>query len=321
MGWITKYGTQWGDLPQTAGRIFWVAPASPYTVEGRSYSSSDNNDGLSPERALATIQQAITNATSDVGDVIMLLPSNTAHTSAATLTINKSGLTFVGVHPRARFGPDFRSYPVDSKVNLTSTFAGAGITLTVADTTFVGINFIPVTAQSMLTGTTCPRTAFIDCSLTMSAAASTSTKGFVFSGGSSAFCSFTNCVFLDSVATSAQGPCLDLTGIANFVVESCSILCTGTSSAWAVGVQLGAGSSGIFRNNHISAMGAGTITIGVDGTGVAVANAVLFSNNFYGVSPGAGAVKNLTNADAGVVQNFYATIGGGAGFVISTITT
>jgi hypothetical protein len=138
----------------------------------------------------------------------------------------------------------------------------------------------------------------------------------VASGGSSAYCSFANCVFINTVATSAQGPVLDLTGLANFTVDSCSILQTGTSSAWAVAVQLGAGSSGLFRNNWITTQGAGTMTIGVDGTGVAVANAVFFDNNKYGVSPGAGAVKNLTNADGNIVQNFYATIGGGAGFVI-----
>jgi hypothetical protein len=274
---------------------------------------------LSPERALATIQQAITNATADAGDVIMLL--NGSHSSAAQVTITKSGLTFKASQPVTNITPDLRVFAPATKVNWTSTLAGTGIALTVADTTFIGINFIPVTAQTMMTATTCPRTAFIDCTVTLSAAASTSTKGIVFSGGSSSLCSFTNCFFIDSVATSAQGPCLDLTGVANFVVESSTIICTGTSSAWAVAVQLGAGSSGIFRNSHIAAMGAGTITIGVDGTGVAVANAVMFSNNFYGVSPGAGAVKNLTNADAGLVQNFYATIGGGAGFVIQTVST
>lgn len=319
MGYITKFGTQWGDVPQTSGSIFWVAPgAGTYTVEGRAYSASDNNDGLSPERALATIGQAISNATASAGDIIMMLPGS--HANAAVVNINKAGLTFIGVHPSARLSPDIRPYAAISKVNWTSTLAGAGIALTVADTTFVGINFIPVTAQSMMTAVTCPRTSFIDCSLTMSAAASTSTKGFVFSGGSSQFVNFQNCYILDSVATSAQGPAIDLTGVADFVVENCTIVCKGTSSAWAVAVQLGAGSSGIFRNNHIAALGAGTITVGVDGTSVAVANAVLFSNNFYGVSPGAGAVKNLTNADGGIVQNFYATIGGGAGFVIQTVT-
>lgn len=319
MGYLTKYGTQWGDVPQTSGSIFWVAPASPYTVEGRSYSSSDTgNDGLSPERALATIGQAISNASANNGDIIMLLPGS--HTNAAVVSINKAGLTFIGMHPSSRLSPDVRPYAPLTKVNWTSTLAGTAVALTVADTTFVGINMIPVTAQTFMTGTTCPRTSFVDCSVTLSATASTSTKGIVFSGGSSAFVNFQNCYFLDSIATSAQGPCLDLTGVSEFVVENCSILCKGTSSAWAVAVQLGAGSSGIFRNNHIAAMGAGTITIGVDGTGVAVANAVMFSNNFYGVSPGAGAVKNLTNADGGIVQNFYATIGGGAGFVIQTVT-
>jgi hypothetical protein len=319
MGWITKTGTQWGDVPQTFGSVYWVAPgAGSYTVEGRSYSASDNNDGLSPERALATIAQAISNATASAGDVIMLLPGT--FTAATTITIAKAGLTFVGVYPSQRLGPDVRPYAACSKTNWTSTFAGNGITLTAADTTFIGINFIPLTARAMLAGTTCPRTQFIDCSVTMSAAASTSTKGFVFSGGSSSFCNFQNCFFIDSVATSAQGPCLDLTALDSFVVENCTIVCTGTSSAWAVAVQLGAGSAGIFRNNHIYANGAGTITIGIDGTGIAVANAIMMSNNFYGVSPGIGAVKNGGTTNFTIVQNFYSTIGGGAGFVISTIT-
>ena len=39
MGWLTKYGTQWGDVPQTFGNVYWVAPttstSATYTVEGR----------------------------------------------------------------------------------------------------------------------------------------------------------------------------------------------------------------------------------------------------------------------------------------------
>lgn len=318
MGYLTKFGTAWGAVPETTGNMFFVAPSTSATISGNTVSASDNNDGLSPERPLATIAQAISNATASSGDVIMLLPGT--HTSASNVAISKAGLTFVAAHPLTRIAPDIRNYGLASKVNWTSTFAGNAVTLTAADTAFVGINMIPLTARTFLGGTTCPRTAFLDCAVTLSAAASTSTKGLVFSGGSSTGCSFQNCVVLDSIATSAQGPGFDLTALDSFVVENCTILCTGTSSAWAVAVQLGAGSSGIFRNNHIAAQGAGTITIGVDGTGVAVANAILFSNNFYGVSPGAGAVKNLTNADAGIVNNYYATIGAGLGTVIQTIT-
>lgn len=317
MGWLTKYGTTWGDVPSTTGNVYWVSPAASYTIEGRSYPASDDADGLSPERALRTIGRAITLATADVGDVIMLL--NGSHTSAATVTLSKAGLTFVAAHPLTRISPSKRTYALNTKVDWTSTFAGVGITNTAADTTFVGINFIPVTAQSMMTCIATPRNAWIDCALTMSAAVSTSTKGFVFSGAAGANCSWTNCTILNSVASSAQGPCFDLTAAVNFSVEECTILQSGTSSAWAVAVQLGAASSGIFRKNFIGTTGVGTMTIGVDGTGVAVVNSVQFIDNTYGVSPGAGAVKNFSNNEVSMVNNWYGTIGAGAGFVISTV--
>ncbi len=66
MGYVTKYGSFWGFVPQTSGNVHWVAPAATYTLEGRAYSASDGNDGLSPERALLTLNQAITNATANV---------------------------------------------------------------------------------------------------------------------------------------------------------------------------------------------------------------------------------------------------------------
>lgn len=323
MGWITKIGTQWGGVPETSGSVYWVAPTTStvatYTVEGRSYGASDNNDGLSPERALATIGQAISNATANANDVIALLPGS--HTSAATVTLSKAGLTFVAVQPHMRISPDARPYSLASRVNWTSTFAGTGITNTAADTAFVGINFIPVTAQSMMTCIATPRNVWMDCSVTLSAAASTSTKGIVFSGAAGANCSFSNCVFLNNVATSAQGPALDLTGADNFYLDHCQFLLKGTSTAWAVACQLGALSAGIFNECYIGAVNAGTITIGVDGTGNAVANSVNFVNCRYGVSPGAGAVKNLSNINAGIVNNYYATVGAGLGTVIQTITT
>lgn len=318
MALLTKYGTLVGLIPGAIGRVFWVSPSASFILNGDSYEASDNNTGLQPQHALRTVQQAINNATASAGDTIALLPGT--HTSAAQVTVTKAGLTFIGINPNLRDIENYKPNALATQVNWTSTLAGTAVALTVADCAFIGINMIPVTARTFMTGTTCPRTTFIDCAITLSAAASTSTKGFVASGGSSAYISFTNCTFINTVATSAQGPCLDLTGVANFIVEQCTVLLTGTSSAWAVAVQLGAGSSGLFKQNYLTTQGAGTMTIGVDGTGVAVANAIFFDNNKYGVSPGAGAVKNLTNADGNIVQNFYATIGAGAGFVIQTVT-
>jgi hypothetical protein len=316
MSFLTKYGTLWGDIPQTTGQVHWVSPGDSYVIDGKTFASNDQ-DGLHPERAVRTVQQAITNATADAGDVIMLLPGT--HTSAAVVTLNKAGLSFVGCQPVTRIAPNKRGYALNTKVNWTSTLAGTAIANTAADTTFAGINFIPVTARTMMTCIATPRNSWIGCAVTQSAAASTSTKGIVFSGAAGANCSFVDCVFLNNVATSAQGPCLDLTAADNFLVEDCEVLLKGTSSAWAVAIQLGASSAGIFRENFIGAVNAGTITIGVDGTGVAVANAVNFINNRYGVSPGAGACKNFDNTDASIVENYYGTIGAGAGFVIQTI--
>ncbi len=317
MTMLTKYGTLWGDVPQTTGDIWWVSPGDSYTMGGKTYAASDGADGLSPDRALRTPAQAISNATADNGDVIMMLPGT--HTSASQVALSKAGLTFVAAHPVTRIAPQIKQYALNTKVNWTSTYAGTGIANTAADCAFVGINFIPLTARTMMSMIATPRNAFIGCAVTMSATASTSTKGIVFSSTAGANCSFVDCVFLNNVATSAQGPCLDLTAADNFLVQNCDVLLKGTSSAWAVAIQLGAASAGIFRENFIGAVNAGTITIGIDGTGVVVANAVNLINNRYGVSPGAGACKNFDNNDASIVENYYGTVGAGAGYVIQTI--
>ena len=95
MAFITKYGTYFGQVPVQLGRVHFVAPAASYTVDGRSYSASDDNDGLSPERALLTIDQAQTNATANAGEVVVLLEGT--HAQTATLRLDKAGITYLGV--------------------------------------------------------------------------------------------------------------------------------------------------------------------------------------------------------------------------------
>ncbi len=310
MGLLTKYGSLVGDIPASLGRVFFESPSNAYVVDGDTYEASDNNDGLMPTRAVRTIARAVALATANIGDTIALLPGS--HTSATQVAINKAGLTFIGLSPQLRDRENFRPHAASTKVTWTSTFAGTAAALTVADSTVVGINFVPVTAQTFMSMVTCPRTSFIDCAVTLSAAASTSTRGLVASGGSSADCSFTNCMFLNTIATSAQGPALNITGMERVLVEACTILLTGTSSAWAVAVQCGSGTAGLIRNNTITALGAGTITIGFDGTGVTAANSVLFQNNVAGVSPGVGAYKTF-DADSAATANCITALVSGAG--------
>lgn len=102
MPFVTKYGTYFGLAPAQLGRVHFVAPSSPYTVDGRSYDASDDNDGLSPERALSTIGQAYTDITASAGEVIMLLEGS--HTRNSTLRIQKAGITIAGI--RSTFASD-----------------------------------------------------------------------------------------------------------------------------------------------------------------------------------------------------------------------
>ena len=104
MGFLTKYGSYWGTVPPTTGNIYFVAPgAGSYTLAGpqgiRTYPASDNNDGLSPERALATINRAWDLVTANAGDVIVLL-AGTHSASAGTITCDVAGVTMLGVGHR-----------------------------------------------------------------------------------------------------------------------------------------------------------------------------------------------------------------------------
>lgn len=312
MGYVTKYGTSWGVAPRFGGNVFFVSPSDGYTVNGRAYSASDGNDGLAPEVALRTPAQAITNATANAGDLIVLLPGT--HTSASQVALSKAGLSFLSLHQYGALVNNLRTNPLNTKVNWTSTFAGTGIAVTAADTVFQGINFIPLTARTAVSfSAAAARLAVVDCAATLSAAASTSTKGFVATGAADSV-EFTNFSCLNTIG--AQGPAIDLTGCTNFSLEKPRYL--NTTGSWAVAVQMGAGSQGVVNDGRMMCSGT-AITIGYDGTGVAANKSIFMSNNLYGVSPGAGACKNFTNAYCELVNNWYATVGAGAGFVIQTI--
>jgi len=312
MSILTKYGTAWGHLPVMGGNVHFVSPSANYTLCGKSYTASDGNDGTSPESALLTPAQAISNATANAGDVIALLPGT--HSSASNVAVNKAGLTFIAMHPYSYLNATLRSNPLATKVNWTSTLAGTAITVTAADTTFVGINFIPVTARTAVSFSgAAARMAVVDCGITLSAAASVSTKGFVASAGADSV-TFSNLSVLNTIG--AQGPALDLTGCTNFLLDHPTYL--NTTGSWAVGVQFGAASQGMVREGDMACSGT-AITIGYDGTGVAANKSIIFLNNRFGVSPGAGAIKNFTAAFAELVNNWFATVGGGAGFVIVTV--
>lgn len=98
--WLTKFGREYGQTPRRMGNTYFVAPSASYTISGpqgqRSYSASDDNDGLSPERALRTVTRAVALTVASAGDIIMLLPGT--HTVTATVT-PVAGSTIIGEQP------------------------------------------------------------------------------------------------------------------------------------------------------------------------------------------------------------------------------
>lgn len=147
MAYITKYGTYFGLVPTQLGRVHFVAPAASYTVDGRSYSASDNNDGLSPERALLTLSQALTNITASAGEVIFLLEGT--HTQTATIRIQKAGITILGVRPSSYDTGD--TFVWGAKPKSVVSFAGAaapGLSIEASNVEIGFVTLIPAAGFS-----------------------------------------------------------------------------------------------------------------------------------------------------------------------------
>jgi hypothetical protein len=245
MGLITKYGSFWGLVPQTTGRTFWVAPSASYVVEGNTYPASDNNDGLSPERALLTANQAITNATANVGDVIVLLPG--AHSVSSTIAVTKAGLTIVGIPGGMMRTTTLRHNSGGRRTRTTLTCtatAGICITVSAVDTEIAYITFLPAAAGGRgislapLSGAA-NRTYIHDCAFAMVATASVTTYGVTVPAGVTADLLedtlVSHCYFVSGLDTStgANGSAVNTLGTtSSFTIEQCTFELKGTA-AWA----------------------------------------------------------------------------------------
>ena len=329
MGYLSKYGTLWGAIPLMGGRVFWVAPSSPYTIDGRSYSSSDNNDGLSPERALATLTQAITNATASVGDVIVMLPG--AHSYSSTVTISKSGLTITGIPMGFTYtGQRSSAGPRKHRTSITNT-ATAGIIFTVnagvTDTEISFLHMLPVTAggvgvyaTSAASGAGANTVYIHDCTLAMVGTAATSTYGIQLgtpATGSVNDMVVRNCYFQsgDASTTGANGAAVVCVGTAyNLAIENCTFAALGTG-AWARAFEniAAAASSGItirdcdFIN---SSNATSVITTAVYTSGTQIDAGI----NLYRcyIAAGTDVATAAAIVDVGLAETYLASSGGGA---------
>src|SRR3990167_3654796 len=317
MASLTKYGSFWGSIPVTAGRGFWVAPAADYIVDGTHYPASDENDGLTPQKALRTVNRAWDAlVTANVGDVIVLLPgahsaANTAGT-ATSVAADIAGVTMMGL-------PCGKGNPYRKRTTLTCAAADETVNVTAADIEIANITFIGDalnTASANLNFSSAAHRLYIhDCTVDVTAqTAGTSILGFDATGAAANEL-IENCVFH---VDGDFGAMVDLTATTASVLQDCIFsLQTGTLAA---AVTAGAGTAQcVIRRNQFNC-GAGTITAPIDGTGADAANGVFISMNLFGVNSTV-TVDNFDAAEAVLSMNYIFTIGGGTGGTLTTVIT
>lgn len=265
MGYITKFGTIWGNIPQTSGRVYWVAAGATYTVEGRSYSASDGNDGLSPERALLTLDYAIGLTTENANDIIVLLPG--AHSWSASVAADVAGVTIMGL-------PGGAGHPLRQRTSITTSADDEIINVTAANIEIAYLHIIPVTTKAGIDFTSAADQLYIhDCSIDLfTAAANTGTKGIAATTAaqSPSFLLIRN---VHALSDGAQGPAVELGDPDGAIVEDCTF--TVRTGTWAVALTVHGVTSqaSIIRRCHFAAQ-FGTMTDGIVGSDMASTGAV-----------------------------------------------
>lgn len=329
MGWMTKYGSLYGLPVVQTGRVYYVAPAAAYTIEGRSYDASNDNDGLSPERAIRDLNRFDTLATASVGDVAVLLEGT--HTVTAVQRLTKAGLTAVGVHNP--YGPE-SARAVRPKAILTSTGTSTALLSIEANDCMVdSITLRPTSGFSTVQfRNASPRgTIFYRCYFDLETAnPSVDTYGIDFgyradssgaAGGSIAKASNTTtlatayilaCAF---VAQGAQGRALDI-ATAHVTVRDCWF--HNTAGAWATPLAFATASDhGVIENCLWTT--SGTMGSCIDGTTADVADGLHIINCRFprvGVITSGLVIDNFGANEAQITESYQE----GSGTALSAIT-
>lgn len=320
---LTKYGSIFGEMPMTYGRIHFVSPSATATIAGLTVEASNNNDGLSPERPLRTIAQAISNANANQGEVIALFPGT--HTSDGA-ALSKAGLSFVGLpyFPQAQVGGYHGWQP---QTTITGSAATA-LAITAADNSFYNIRFLPVTAQLTVSMTTAAhRTKFVHCMIDNTGVVGhASTRGLIVTTANlPRGVHFLGCVFKDASVTTSCGAALNLADSVDFWLSNCTVYKDGqiaSGVAWTTAIVIESGATGTFErlNAIISEVSVG-ITKVITAAAMAGAGVVHAINCTQTVNTGGLLFDDFAAADMDLCNNYVATVAGGTGGTLITATT
>lgn len=337
MGYITKYGTLWGAVPQTTGSVFFVAPvsssSSAYTIENRSYQASDDNDGMSPERALATINRAVALATANNGDIIVPLPgthnasSAAGATAAGNIALSKPGVSIFGL---PCFSGGFLSFGfLKPQTIITAPAATIAMSATAANISICNVSVLPITQKAGIDFTTAADTltvvnCFFDLATPLGHA---STKGLAATGATQANKKLfvKNCYFEEDNTGTSHGAALDVGAGIGFRVEGNHFYNLGTGAgvgAWTLAVQVNDVAHGMFKGNEFYTLlgSAAAITAGIKGVSMTGASELQCWYNLFGVTV-TNPITNFAGADVDLLNNYVATVAGGTGGTLITSTT
>lgn len=333
MGMLTKFGTLFGKPIQTGGRLFFVGPASStvstVTIDGRAYPMSDGNDGLSPERPLATIAQAIANCTANVGDMILLLPgthnltSMAGQTAAAALAFSKAGITVIGLP----YDDSISHFSMTPQAIITAPASTVAAVATAANLTFLNVGFLGVSgAASMSFTTACNSLTVRGCYFDLTVGAAT-TGGIIATGATQANTGMLledNVFACDNTGTSGSFA-LNVGAAKGYIVRNnhFRFVAQGAGvAAHTTMIKVNAGAVGEFLDNRISALTSATATItnGISGATMTANGSIHLYRNIVGAivtNPFTG----FAAGDADLALNYIGTVAGGTGGTLITSTT
>jgi len=314
MGYLTKWGSGWGDIALMTGRQFFVAPSATYTLEGRSYAASNDNDGLSPERALLTVNAAVSLATADVGDIILLLPGS--HSWSTTQTLSKAGVKVFGIpggpiDPAAR---GTRTTRYDAAVT-TSAAATAVFTVTAARVEIAYLHIVPIISGTGIAISAAADANIHDITWVMATAAATDTIGISVTGATPRPRISNQYVYVSD----NQGPFLRAAsataGMDGGMLQNSLVVLAG-STAWDDVVEITTGVTNfVVRDiDFVNSTGA-VFTDIVDSTGNTTDDSVWIMRCYFGV--GSDLSEATATSDVIVNMNFLGTIQGGTGGAVN----
>lgn len=309
MAYLTKYGSLWGAIPNTAGDVYWVAPADSYTVNGRSYSASDENDGLSPERAFRRVGRAVDLAV-NAGDVVVLLPG--AHSVATSIAMDSANVTLMGL-------PSGKGNYLFPKATLAMSAVDQTLNVTAAGVEIAHIAFLSTTSQASALidfSAAASRLYIHDCAFDLfTATAATTILGIDALGAASYVLIEHNHFNCDG----AFGASVDMTATLDSVVSDNVFVQSAGTLASSITTGAATDRCLITRNQWVIT-NAAAVTACIDGTGATIASGVLISYNAFG-DRNTVPVDNYDAAEAELAENYEAGLGATDGGVLITVIT